>query len=123
MTELRTKGVSLRSFLATLDRLHGRAAVERTRELLLSPETLLKQSPRVWRTYWDGGELIIDETKPGRAVAHCARCFGFNRNLWLNAIGGVQSSLELAGALDVELCVVSGGDDGDSAMAWETTWR
>jgi hypothetical protein len=187
LAELRCKGVSLKSFLATLERLHGRAAVERTTALLsseprdafaygkvvasgwypigwlkelhaaaqratdrdeelariigyegtradfrgvykfvasmISPETLLKQAPRVWKTYWDGGELAIDEASAGRAIARCKRCFGFDRNLWLNVIGGMQSSLELAGALDVVIEMQSGGGADDSAAELLATWR
>jgi hypothetical protein len=178
--------VSLKSFLATLERLRGRAAVEKTialvspelREALeygkvvasgwypvgwfkelhaaaqkatdegpelshkigyegtrsdfrgiykfvasmFSPETLLKQSPRVWKSYWDGGELVITEASDGRARARCARCFGFDRNLWLNVVGGVQSALEIAGAMKVEVKIVSGGNTGDHAMEFEATW-
>lgn len=187
MAELRTKGVSLKSFLATLDRLHGRAAVERTMDLLsreprdaltygkvvasgwypigwfkelhasaqracnlgeelartigyegtradfrgvykfvasmFSPETLLKQSPRVWSTYWDGGELLVDEASRGRALARFKRCFGFDRNLWLNVIGATQSSLEVAGAYDVKIEVLSGGDMFDTSMELLATWQ
>lgn len=187
LSELRTKGVSLKSFLATLERLHGRAAVEKTissltneprdaisygkvvaggwypigwfKELhaaaqravgagpelsrrigyegtradfrgvykfvasMFSPETLIKQSARVWKTYWDGGEFMIEEAGPGRVRARCARCFGFDANLWQNVIGGVQSALEIAGARDVELRVVSGGATGDTAMELEAEWR
>ncbi len=186
MHEVRTKGVSLRSFLATLERLRGRDAVDRTVALLdrdvrdaltygqvvpsgwyplawhralhdaaqracgagpelarrigqegtradfqgvykfvaaiLSPETLLKQAPRVWRTYWDGGELEVLEARTGYARAAFRDCVGFDRNLWQNVLGGIETTLEVAGARAVSLRVISGGGERDAQMEIEARW-
>jgi hypothetical protein len=42
--------------------------------------------------------------------------------LWWNVIGGIESTLEAAGARQVAIRVVEGGHDGDDAMAIEGRW-
>lgn len=89
---------------------------------LLSPETLLSLAPRVWRTYWDGGQTKLLEARKGMSRGLTFGCHGFDRSIWESIIGGSIALLEIGGAKNVRMRVVAGGGDGDDAMDCEARW-
>lgn len=89
---------------------------------LLSPETLLSMTPRVWKTYWDGGQTKYLELRKGMARGYTFGCKGFDRSIWESIIGGSIAILEIGGAKNVRMRVVAGGGDGDDAMDCEARW-
>jgi hypothetical protein len=185
--EVQSKGVGLRSFLESLERLHGEDAVEETldrvpREVrdalvykkvvpsgwypvawhralhaaaqratgsgpelarmigrdssradfrgvykfvaqLLSPETLLRQAARVFGNYFQGAVVDIIDSTSKSAHLSFHECWGFDRNMWQNVLGGIESSLEITGARDVGIVIERGGRDGSAFMDVIVRWR
>jgi len=89
---------------------------------LLSPETLISLTPRVWSSYWDGGQTKYLELRKGMSRGCSFGCKGFDRNIWESIIGGSIAILEIGGATNVRMRVVSGGGDGDDSMECEARW-
>ena len=171
--ELRTKGLSLLSFVTTLRTLHGSDAAERTLDglpgevstalreglvvvsswyplawhkamhasaqracnatpelarsigyhgtqadfrgvyrfvaSLIAPDRLLRVSPRLWSNYFDGGKVSIAEHQRGRFQTTFSECYGFDRSLWENTIGGSLVVFDVVGAKNVKMRVLRGG--------------
>jgi hypothetical protein len=184
--ELRTKGVSLLSFVSTLRSLHGSEATERTLDglpsevrialreglvvasswyplawhramhasaqracnaspelaraigyhgtqadfrgvyrfvaSLIAPDRLLRTSPRVWSNYFDGGKVTIEEQERGKSQTTFSECYGFDRSLWENTIGGSLAVLDITGARNVKTRILRGGGDGDDLLELELLW-
>jgi hypothetical protein len=89
----------------------------------LSPETLMRLGVYVIRFYYTFGKMDVVETTNGFGRARFSEFVGFDRNLWVDILGGIEAVLELAGAKEVELGVTSGGGDGDTSMAAEARWK
>jgi len=96
--------------------------VYRVVAFVLAPERLIQQAPRAWSLYFDAGGLDVVEARDGMACARFFGCFGFDRNVWERAMGGSQGLLEVCGAKNVRLRVVSGGGDGDDRLELEARW-
>jgi len=89
---------------------------------LVSPETLISMTPRLWNTYWDGGQTKFLELRMGMSRGCTSGCRGFDRSIWESIIGGSIAILEMGGAKHVRMRVVAGGGDGDDAMDCEARW-
>ena len=107
-------------FEATRDDLSG---IYRIFLLVVSPEFVISKAPLLFNTYYDTGTMEVTEAARGRARARWADCLGFDRNLWLDIQGSCQAGLEAAGAHDVVIRLLSGGNDGDLRMELEASWR
>jgi hypothetical protein len=90
---------------------------------LLSPQTLFSGAMRLFKSYYDGGEVWIVKARPGAAQAIWRNCHGFDQNMWDEVLGSVTAILELGGATDVRLRIVMGGGDGDSDMEASAYWN
>ena len=90
---------------------------------LVSPQALLSMSQRVFNTYYDTGRFDIIASEPHHVQARCANCVGWDHNMWMELAGSCESLLEIAGARDVELQIVSGGLDGNPHATFEARWR
>jgi hypothetical protein len=55
--------------------------------------------------------------------ARCGNCVGWDHNMWMELAGSCAALLEIAGARDVELHIVSGGLDGNPHATFEARWR
>jgi hypothetical protein len=82
---------------------------------LLSPQTLLRLSGRLFSTYYDTGQFDIVESHTGMVAGRLSNCVGWNRNMWTQFEGGAAALLEMSGAKNVRIRVLSGGKDGDSS--------
>ncbi|MEW5847605.1 MAG: hypothetical protein AB2A00_02285 [Myxococcota bacterium] len=89
---------------------------------LMSPQTLLTQSSKALRMYYDRGECQILESRDGFVRASYRGFVGFNRVMWLDTRAASELLLELSGAKGLHLRVVSGGGDGDAHMDVEASW-
>ncbi len=89
---------------------------------LLSPQALVRNAHRVFGSYYESGRLTVDEAVAGRARARWSRCRDFDRNIWEDVFGGCVGALEAAGARDIRLERVAGGEDGDEDAAIVATW-
>ncbi len=89
----------------------------------LSTERLVRQSPRLFRVVYQGGGVEVLETGKGAARVRYFDCFGFDRNVWQDAIGGASAVFRATGAESLAMRVESGGGDGDSEMTVCVTWK
>jgi hypothetical protein len=88
----------------------------------LSTELLIKQSARLFRLFYDGGQIDLQEVRSGFARVRYSECYGFDRNLWLDLLGGSESILQASGAKDVRFRIEAGGADGHDYMQATVTW-
>jgi hypothetical protein len=89
---------------------------------LLSPHALFDLSARLFSTYYDTGTLSILEAHKGFARARWTNCFGFDRNMWIEVISATEMYLELSGAANVRVRVVSGAGPTDSSTEIQARW-
>jgi len=87
-----------------------------------SPETLLKQSGRVFALFCEGGTCQVEASRKGFARIRYANCAGSNRGVWDNVLGGTEAIVEVCGGRAVNAKVVERGNDGDGEMTAEVTW-
>ncbi len=88
----------------------------------LKTELLIKQSPRLFRLFYDGGQVDVQEVKSGFARVRYSECRGFDRNLWLDLVGGSESVLLASGAKELRIRIEAGGGDGQDHMQATVTW-
>jgi hypothetical protein len=89
---------------------------------LVSPQTLFGFSARVFNSYFDTGQLSILESQHGYVRAGCRGCIGWDRNVWNDLIGSSTALLEMAGAKEVRVRVLSGGRDDDTETELAAFW-
>ena len=89
---------------------------------LLSPQTVIRVTPRLFNNYYDTGKCSIIEAKSGYAHARWIDCEQFDRNMWCEIFGGAEKLLELAGAKHVRTRILEGGGDGDATAELVGHW-
>jgi hypothetical protein len=89
---------------------------------LLATETMIRQSPRLFRLFYDGGEVSVLEVREGFARVRYAGCDGFDRNVWHDLVGGSEAVFEATGAKGLRIRIEEGGGDGDSHMLGSVVW-
>ena len=89
---------------------------------LLRPQTLFSGSMRLFKSYYDTGEVWVVAASEGAAHALWKECRGFDENMWLEVVGSCAAILEAGGGRNVELRVVNGGKRQDSYMELKATW-
>lgn len=97
--------------------------IHRTLLPLLSPTSIVERSPRVLRTYFDGGEIRILESSAASVTSRWSGCRGFDRNIWESMLGGCEAALSIARAKDVRVRLVKGGGDGASEAEITAFWQ
>lgn len=90
---------------------------------ILSPETVLALSSRLFGFYYDTGSITITERKAAYARSEYQGCVGFDRNMWIELLGSSEELLAIAGAKRPRGKVVRGGHDGDGACVIEVSWE
>ncbi|MFH0901806.1 MAG: hypothetical protein V2A73_14345 [Pseudomonadota bacterium] len=90
--------------------------------LVVSPEYVLSKASLLFGTYFDTGRMEIVESSRGRARARWTGCSEFNKNIWADVTGGCEAAIRAAGARSVRIDLLSGGNNGDSAMELEAHW-
>lgn len=89
---------------------------------LISPQSLWSLSQRVFSSYYSVGTVKMSETRPGYSHAAWSNCQGFDENMWTEVLGSCVQLLEIGGAKDVRIRVLSGGRDGLDAMEAAAHW-
>ncbi len=90
---------------------------------VMSVETLQAQGARFFKAYFRPTKVTVERIEPGVARTHYQQCFGFNRNLWQEQVGGVRELLRQSGIAQPRMRILAGGNDADSAMDLEVCWR
>lgn len=88
---------------------------------ILSPETVLSLSSRLFGFYYDTGTFTITEKRHTFARSEYAGCIGFDRNMWIELLGSSEEVLAVAGAKRPRGRIVRGGQDSDCVI--EVTWE
>lgn len=89
---------------------------------LISPQSLLGMSQRVFNTYYDTGKPTVLESRKGFVHMTFEGCRGWDENMWSELGGSCESLLEIAGAKHVRIRLLSGGGNGDDMAAFEARW-
>ena len=89
---------------------------------LLSPQSVLGLSARLFSNYYDTGSVVIVGSRSGFAQARWTNCTGFDRNLWGEVFASVEMYLELAGASQVRTHIVSGAGLSDDCAELQAYW-
>lgn len=89
---------------------------------LLSPQTLLGMTQRMFSTYYDTGQFSIVESRSGYVRGCATGCVGWDESMWSELMGASESLLEIAGAKHVRLRTIAGGRDGDASLDVEARW-
>ena len=89
---------------------------------MVSPQALLGLSQRLFKSYFDTGEMHIRQSRSGFVHAEWTGCQGWDENLWAELSGSCEVLLELAGAKHVRLRVIRGGLTGDTECEMEARW-
>ena len=87
-----------------------------------SPQFVVSRAARVWRTYYDSGEMHAVTAEPGHAVIDLSGFADPVPDLCERLIGWMSRSVELAGGRDLRsahsLCVLR----GDAVCRFEGWW-
>jgi hypothetical protein len=89
---------------------------------IVSPQTLLGLSGRLFSNYYDTGSFDVVESRRGYVSVKLTGCVGWDHNMWTEVYGSCACFLEIAGAREVRLYTKSGGRDGDETMDLEAHW-
>lgn len=89
---------------------------------MVSPQALLSLSQRLFSSYFDTGEMKIEESRTGYVRVAWMGCEGWDENLWTELAGSSEALLELAGARHVRLRILAGGGDEDDSCSMEARW-
>jgi hypothetical protein len=87
-----------------------------------SPQTLLSLSQRVFKTYYDTGQLEVIAARSGFAHVRATGCAGWDLNMWNELVGSSGALLAAAGARHVRVYGMAGGQDGDDHHEIEAHW-
>lgn len=89
---------------------------------IISPQTLLSLSSRLFSTYYDTGSFEVLESRKGYVHVKLSGCVGWDANMWTEIYGSCLSMLELAGAKEIRLRTKTGGRDHDTDTELEAHW-
>jgi hypothetical protein len=89
---------------------------------LLSPQTVIRVTPRLFNNYYDTGKCSVVDATSGYARACWIDCEQFDRNMWCELFGGTEKLLELAGAKHIRTRILAGGGDGDTSAELAGHW-
>ncbi|HYQ16523.1 MAG TPA: hypothetical protein VEQ58_12220 [Polyangiaceae bacterium] len=89
---------------------------------MVSPQALLGLSQRLFKNYFDTGQMLIETSRSGFVHARWVGCAGWDENLWAELAGSCEVLLEMAGAKHVRLRVIRGGRTDDDACEMEAHW-
>jgi hypothetical protein len=76
---------------------------------VVSSEMLVSQAPRLFRLYFEGGNVAMAETGKGLGVIEFSGWHGFDRAMWSDVTGGIEGVLVARRAANVRHRVLSGG--------------
>jgi hypothetical protein len=89
---------------------------------IVSPRHVLSLGSLFFGSYFRGPAMRVDENRRGYTHVTFTGCHGFDRNMWLDVIGGCEATLEAAGAKYVRMHIEDGGRDGDATSSITASW-
>jgi hypothetical protein len=88
---------------------------------VLSSEMLVSQSPKIFRMYFDGGEVVVSGVNTGVGTIEFSGWHGFDRAVWNGVLGGLEGFLVARRAFDIRHRVIRGGGS-DGSLKAEYKW-
>jgi hypothetical protein len=114
---------------AELSRAIGREAtrqdfkgVYRFFAMILSPESIMARANRVYRMFWNTGEVHVLEARRGYTKLHFDNCVGYDPRLWAQMMGAVEMLGEVGGGTNTTMRVLRGGGE-ETELLIEATWQ
>ncbi len=89
---------------------------------MFSPDSLIKQGARLFSSFFEA-KIVAHQVKDGLSRVEWIGCHGFDKNCWLAQTQSVEELVAMTGAKLKRRSVISGGEDGDSAMILELSWQ
>jgi hypothetical protein len=87
--------------------------------LILSRKSILKRAPFFFNSYVYDAIMKITEVSNTRGRLRCAKCTGFNKDMWDAVIGSVKAVIEVHNGQVNSIVVRAGGGDGDDMIDLE----
>jgi hypothetical protein len=88
---------------------------------VISSELLVSQAPKIFRMYFDGGEVAMAGVDTGMGVIELSGWHGFDRVIWTAVMGGLEGFLVARRAVDIRHRVLRGGGS-DGSLKVEYRW-
>src|SRR5439155_19333025 len=88
---------------------------------VISSELLVSQAPKIFRMYFEGGEVAIRDVGKGIGVIEFSGWHGFDRTMWHDVLGGLEGFLVARRAVEIRHRVIRGGGS-DGSMKAEFRW-
>lgn len=89
---------------------------------VLSPTSVIERSSRIFRTYYEVGDMTATRVDSNMAIARWTECLGFDANLWEATFGSCEAALEMCRGQSIHLQVTAGGRDRDESAEIVVTW-
>lgn len=89
---------------------------------VLSEETVIRLSSKLFSTYYDVGSLTPSDIRRGHARASYRGCAGWDKAMWEEVAGAGEELIRLAGGREPRAEIVRGGGD-HTYCEIVTTWR
>lgn len=90
---------------------------------VLSIDSLLTLSSKLFPYYYDTGSIRNERIAGDRIRSIYEGCVGFDRAMWEELAGSCAELIRMAGAKDVHVGIVRGGQDHSSACVMQIEWR
>jgi uncharacterized protein (TIGR02265 family) len=87
---------------------------------MFSPQMLLSQAQRIYRMYYDRGDVTTERTGPTSARLTYSNCTGMNDSIFEEILGGSAEILRMCGGKDIEANILA---RQPGAMTIEYRWR
>lgn len=85
---------------------------------VLSPETVLGLSGKLFGNYYDTGTLTVVDRKHGSARAVYEGCKGFDRAMWEELVGSALELIAIGGGKNVRVAIEKGGGSAPHCVAF-----
>jgi len=76
---------------------------------VLSPETVLSLSGKLFDNYYDTGKLTVVDRKHGSCRAVYEGCRGFDRAMWEELVGAAMEIIAIGGGKNARVAIEKGG--------------
>ena len=90
---------------------------------VLSIDSLITLSAKLFPYYYDTGSLTNQRVSSGHIRSVYEGCVGFDRAMWEELAGSCNSLIQMAGGRSVRVSITRGGLDHSTACVISIEWR
>lgn len=88
---------------------------------ILSPQLVIRRALPLFRRFYDAGEPSVVEHGKNFVVIDWRGCHGFSPEIWADLEGAMEGTLEVAGAKEIVVKKLEGGEGPDAR--YRVRWR